>query len=1307
MIDDTLSSDHSIAALSFGTLIVVNPDGNKATLRINRPTWRIGHAADNDLVLEADATAAYQVLLLCSQHQVEVLDLGTGTPALLDGTPLRANHPVVLAADSVLQIGATRIFFYPEAAATQLLVAQQMLLGTLLVVDAERRTQVLPLTSYVVRIGRALDNDVLLDDHAAPPYKAQIVVDAGSYQLIDLEQGTSITLLDWHQVGTLRLKVFAPDQQATAETLWTLPPLQAVAVPDVSIEAETQPAAGDAHLEQLVDQHNSIDFAAQLAADAVRVEQATDVVVDVVAVPALGTLVVVFPDQNRYATLLLKPTLRLGRDPANDLVLDHASVALFQAQIFCHPPHYQVFDLGHGTEVDEVQLTAYSPFALSADSVIRMGQLQAFVYPPEVTIDHVLPLPTGSRTPQPPVEVVSAAEYAQAQQQRAAVKHVQTAIDVFPRSMRVAPGEQTTLQVKLINHAPVLDHLSLDIDGLPNHWYSFSTPALPLFPGTRGTIELLLHPPAEPETQAGTYSFQVMVRSQHHPAQTPQADLQLAVDPYTQLKLDLFPPLQSGARAATYTVEIINRSNQRHRLTVYCYDPQQAFWMPFENRVVWIEAGAVYQFPITMRLRRRLWWLGRQHDYPFILAVQASDHHREQAEAVFQHVPPLRRTKHVAAAAPESQLPDAAQARPLRLAPPARLTPRVALPVVAAHEPRAVAEPEPRETEAWVAATLQVTPNLLRTEAGGAAMATISVTQRADVVDRLRLEVTGVPAQWVTLVPDTFSLLPQTRGEAQLIISPPRNAHSSATKHTLRIIAHSEKQPQRSVVAPLVLDIQPFTDFRAALYPTERTFARKGTFQLEVQNRSNQQQEFAFRCADPEAAVRFGFQPVGLIISAGATQRTTLQARFAKRRWLGQQQLYPFTVEVQPVAHDDLVQVLPGRVQDRPLIPAWLVQLVLPFFMIIVAVALATGRLNIRTASQKLFGGAAPQSQGSSAGSNNTDPAAVTPAILDTAAPGTITDNADSPPPGDPVMLGGSNRWTLGDSPVQLDTTYVISPEASLTIESGVEVLFAPGASLQVLGALSVEGIAGAPVRFTRLAAAPWGDLALLNGSQASISGLELHHAGATGQAFFVQSADVTINDLLITTSQGGIVGYNSAFNGRNISLVHNTLGAHPAIAIELLRDNQLTLDGVLIRQNEIAADGALIHLAVPQIGTTINLRNSLLLNDGFVGVLIQAEEPYVAQISCNTIAQTSHAIALNNLDQAQAAQVRLENNALGSSGTVGLYSTVQADANNNWWGTQTGPVAQTNTSGTGSQVIGTADVDAWLQQPPSCVPTP
>ena len=81
--------------------------------------------------------------------------------------------------------------------------------------------------------------------------------------------------------------------------------------------------------------------------------------------------------------------------------------------------------------------------------------------------------------------------------------------------------------------------------------------------------------------------------------------------------------------------------------------------------------------------------------------------------------------------------------------------------------------------------------------------------------------------------------------------------------------------------------------------------------------------------------------------------------------------------------------------------------------------------------------------------------------------------------------------WKQRKSPYRVTESFMIVPEATLTIEPGVEVLLGPDVSIHCYGRIVAEGSEANPIRFRALEDAPWDKIDCFGGRKSGDGGIE------------------------------------------------------------------------------------------------------------------------------------------------------------------------------------------------------------------------
>lgn len=144
----------------------------------------------------------------------------------------------------------------------------------------------------------------------------------------------------------------------------------------------------------------------------------------------------------------------------------------------------------------------------------------------------------------------------------------------LPPQVRLAPGAEVRLALRVTNGSTVVDAVNLALEGLHADWYTLAGADLSLFPGDSAQVDLLLHPPSSVDTLAGSYPFEVHVASRVDPTQSATAASSLGIEAVGRLGVEVRPQVAQG-RAATFRVTWQNRSNRAAAVALEARDAEQ------------------------------------------------------------------------------------------------------------------------------------------------------------------------------------------------------------------------------------------------------------------------------------------------------------------------------------------------------------------------------------------------------------------------------------------------------------------------------------------------------------------------------------------------------------------------------------------------------------------------------------------------------------------------------------------------------------------------------------------------------------
>ncbi len=247
----------------------------------------------------------------------------------------------------------------------------------------------------------------------------------------------------------------------------------------------------------------------------------------------------------------------------------------------------------------------------------------------------------------------------------------------------------------------------------------------------------------------------------------------------------------------------------------------------------------------------------------------------------------------------------------------------------------------------------------LTVEPGQAATFRVGILNNGPKPAVFQLHVEGwLDEAWITVSPVNTSLQPGQRAALDVVIAPGREPSSTAGEHTLAIVTRSPDYPERRSALAATLVIAPFDDLVVGDLQPRRTsvgWNRRATpSRLAITNRGNRPTTVQIRGQDITGACRFEFAPdsrarwqaedLRLGLTPGETAQLRVRVVPDRPRLVGiQRETLPFRIAVQPADQARAPQMIPGRVENRPMVGPWHLATGLALVMAAVLLALLVG----------------------------------------------------------------------------------------------------------------------------------------------------------------------------------------------------------------------------------------------------------------------------------------------------------------------------------------------------------------------------
>ncbi|BCX12993.1 MAG: ABC transporter ATP-binding protein [Thermosynechococcus sp.] len=308
-------------------LKLLGADGSQQQIQLGRDRLSIGTDPQSQVILVGEGISRHHALILRTETGYQVADLGSASGTFLNGTKLRPRTPVVLKAGDRLRIGDFEAIFEPDGVTTTELP------GT--VVMGAASTPILQVaTPHWLQEFPLLKEELILGRDP----KADITID---HPFVSFHHAKLVRSADHYKIIDLGSKN-GLHWRGTTISEHTLAPGDVIHVGE------------------------SLRLTYLLM-------PATEVV-----------------EQTRPLQLRDRQRVRIGRDPSNDMVLDHPVVSRFHARLYLQEGQWYIVDLdsANGTFVNNRRLDPRKPTPLPAGALVRIGPYSSVFTPDETIVPH-------------------------------------------------------------------------------------------------------------------------------------------------------------------------------------------------------------------------------------------------------------------------------------------------------------------------------------------------------------------------------------------------------------------------------------------------------------------------------------------------------------------------------------------------------------------------------------------------------------------------------------------------------------------------------------------------------------------------------------------------------------------------------------------------------------------------------------------------------------------------------------------------------------------------------------------------------
>lgn len=450
-----------------------------------------------------------------------------------------------------------------------------MKLGTLRITLPDGQSRDFVVEQASLGVGRAADNEVVLDEISVSRRHARLTVEAGRLMVEDLGSASGTYL------GSQRLAPNTPS---------LVPDDGVVRVGDV--ELRFAPAQAPAP---------------QPPGGPPREQQTMAMGGPAGEPPRYGGLRIRYPGGEVREFALEQPTVTVGRAGDNQLVIEEASVSRRHARLTVESGRLMIEDMGsaNGTFIGSQRLAANTPALVSDDQPVRLGDVEIRFVPPR------------------PVEAARAftpaAEGPMAPPSQAAPSGPPVNVSLVGPSASVAPGSVVTASLTIQNRGTVVDEFVVRVAGIPGNWVRVSKERVPLLPSAQEQVALTFSPPRRAEAVATDHRFTISVISrEHHTGVNVQGTLKVL--PYQGFGLSL-QPVRSRR---DFTIVAQNQGNAPVTYHLSAVDDEQALLYQFGQPAVALPPGESARIGLTVSPKAKP-SIGARETRPFAVVGTSID----------------------------------------------------------------------------------------------------------------------------------------------------------------------------------------------------------------------------------------------------------------------------------------------------------------------------------------------------------------------------------------------------------------------------------------------------------------------------------------------------------------------------------------------------------------------------------------------------------------------------------------------------------------------------------------------------------
>ncbi len=224
---------------------------------------------------------------------------------------------------------------------------------------------------------------------------------------------------------------------------------------------------------------------------------------------------------------------------------------------------------------------------------------------------------------------------------------------------------------------------------------------------------------------------------------------------------------------------------------------------------------------------------------------------------------------------------------------------------------------------------------------GAYIQANLNIYNVGPTVDHYKVEIEGIPKEWVRLDRSEIALDPQSDASILISFKPLRRSESAPGDYSVIVRVRAESAPNQPVEAPMTLTLRSFSGFGMVLGTIR---VESGSpFELHMHNQGSGPLTLALSGATPGNALKFDIRPPKVTLAPGERKSIRGYIQPKRRTLVGPSHERRFDVLAHSQDASGFLAAMQGTFVEKSALPVWVPTLLIPIALILMIAAVLGG----------------------------------------------------------------------------------------------------------------------------------------------------------------------------------------------------------------------------------------------------------------------------------------------------------------------------------------------------------------------------